>query len=196
MADLTLDNLGDWPVAAKGFLLAALAAVIIGGGYFLLIQDKQDDLKRAQRRESSLKQEFESKQRRVANLDAYRKQMTVMREMFKRLLAFLPKGTEVPDLIDDISRLALENGLTVLELDLQDEVQMGFYVELPIKVKVRGAYHQIGSFLSAVAKLPRIVTFHDFQMKHYELGSRGQRKLVHTPVQELNVTAKTYRYQG
>jgi type IV pilus assembly protein PilO len=49
---------------------------------------------------------------------------------------------------------------------------------------VVGDYHQFGNFVSEVAKLPRIVSLHDFSIQT-EQGDRLR----------FNVVAKTYRYK-
>ena len=59
-------------------------------------------------------------------------------------------------------------------------------MELPINIVVSGDYHKIGSFVSGVANLSRIVTLHDFDIKPQK--TRGARGL------QMNILAKTYRY--
>ena len=65
------------------------------------------------------------------------------------------------------------------------EVAKEFYTELPITMEVVGNYHEFGDFVSKVAKLPRIVTLHDFEV---QLLGNGQLN--------LSIVAKTYRYKG
>jgi type IV pilus assembly protein PilO len=107
-----------------------------------------------------------------------------MEATFGTLLKQLPQDTEVPGLLDDITRTALDNELTIESIDLQTEKQLEFYVELPIDIVVEGNYHKIGSFISGVAALSRIVTLHDFQLEPQ--GSPINLK--------LKILAKTYRY--
>ena len=55
-----------------------------------------------------------------------------------------------------------------------------------------GSYHELGSFVSGVAALPRIVTLHDLSLKPVSLG-RG-RAQASTGDLIMDVTARTYRY--
>ena len=64
----------------------------------------------------------------------------------------------------------------------QNEVPREFYAEKPIRMRLTGDYHRFGSFVSAVAALPRIVTIHDVV-----IDQDGD-------LLELSVTVKTYRY--
>jgi type IV pilus assembly protein PilO len=120
----------------------------------------------------------------AANLDAYRRQREEMKSLFGALLRQLPSDTEVPGLVEDINRMAVDNDLTIESMELQNERQTEFYVELPIDIVVEGDYHKIGAFVSGVANLSRIVTLHDFRLVPQE--SPQQLKMV--------ILAKTYRY--
>lgn len=101
----------------------------------------------------------------------------------------LPSDTEVPGLLEDITRTGLGSGLEFEEIKLEPEVIQQFYIELPIQIAVVGGYHDLATFVSGVASLPRIVTLHDFEIKSVEgEGVVGSSKL------RMTILAKTYRY--
>ncbi len=182
LSDLDVNNIGDWPGPIKIITMVLLAALVIGGGYYGYLTGKQESLERVQKKELSLREEFTDKSARAANLDAYLQQKTEMEATFGALLKQLPKDTEVPGLLEDITRTALDNELKIESIDLEAERRTEFYVELPIKIKVEGDYHKLGSFVSGVANLSRIVTLHDF-----EIVPAGPRLV-------MDIEAKTYRY--
>jgi len=184
--DINLDNIGTLPVAIKVVLGLLLFAAVLAGGYYYHIKDLQQQLSSVEAEENVLRQEYEKKAFEVANLDAYRRQMTEMEESFGALISQLPSDTEVPGLLEDITDRALLNGLTIDTIDLQPEVSREFYVELPIAIVASGSYHDLGAFISGMAGLPRIVTLHDFEIVADEDGG---------PALDLNITAKTYRYK-
>ena len=64
-----------------------------------------------------------------------------METSFGALLRQLPSDTEVPGLLEDITRTGLGSGLEFEEIKLQPEVAQQFYIELPINIKVIGGYH-------------------------------------------------------
>jgi len=186
LADLDLNNIGSWPGAVKVIVMALAFVLVLGGGYYVYITDKQTTLERAEAREAELRNDFETKSFKAANLDAYRAQMAEMETTFESLLRQLPSDTEVPGLIEDITRQALDNELRIESIDLQDEVRTEFYVELPIEIVVEGNYHKIATFVSGVANLSRIVTLHDFEIEPQD-----------SPLNlRMSILAKTYRYLG
>lgn len=186
IASLDLNNVGAWPAAFKALILLLLFVVVLVLGYFFYLTDKQTLLETAQKQETSLKAEYESKAFQAANLPQYRQQKEEMEASFGAMLRQLPSDTEVPGLIEDITLAALDNGLTIESIDLQPERKAEFYVELPITIVVTGEYHDIGAFVSAVANLSRIVTLHDFKIQ----PSPSPANL------KMSIVAKTYRYLG
>lgn len=184
--DLDFNNAGSWPAGIKAIVLLLLFSLILGGGYWFMIKDQYMALERVESEEATLKQQYEAKAFKVANLEAYREQMIEMEESFGALLKQLPADTEVPGLLEDITNTGLGTGLSINSIALKPEVSREFYVELPIDISVRGTYHDMASFVSGVAALPRIVTLHDFNIK--PTGKDDAGELV------MAISAKTYRY--
>ncbi|MBD9413021.1 type 4a pilus biogenesis protein PilO [Pseudomonas sp. PDM16] len=189
ISELDLNNLGSWPPVVKviACVLALIAALALGYNFYL--KDLQSTLDQNRATEQTLKEQFSAKAFQAANLDVYKSQMKEMEESFGALLRQLPGDTEVPGLLEDITRTGLGSGLEFEEIKLQPEVAQQFYIELPIQIVVVGGYHDLATFVSGVASLPRIVTLHDF---HVELPKKedagGSSKL------RMSVLAKTYRY--
>ncbi|MCQ4257378.1 type 4a pilus biogenesis protein PilO [Stutzerimonas stutzeri] len=186
LSDLDMNNLGSWPAAVKVVAGMLLMALLLGGGYYFYLSDLQASLDQQAAEEASLKQQFSSKAFQAANLESYKAQMVEMEASFGALLRQLPSDTEVPGLLEDITRTGLGSGLEFEEIKLQPEVTQQFYIELPIQIKVVGAYHDLATFVSGVSSLPRIVTLHDFEIKPQSKDSSSK---LH-----MNILAKTYRY--
>ena len=186
--DLNLDpnNIGSWPVAAKTIVIVLLCAALLFAGYYLDTSDQLLELETAQNKEISLQKEFETKQAKAINLDAYKEQMLEMQRSFGALLQQLPGKTEVAELLVDISRIGIISGLEFELFKPEAETPKEFYAELPIKIRVKGNYHQFGNFASATAALSRIVTLHDLTLSSSKKGGDGRMT--------MEATAKTYRY--
>tara|TARA_R110002167_G_scaffold37371_4_gene117166 strand:- start:1083 stop:1751 length:669 start_codon:yes stop_codon:yes gene_type:complete len=190
--DIDFNNAGSWPAAVKAIVLFVLFSALVFGGYWFFIKDQYSQLDRVSSEEVSLKEQYESRAFKVANLDAFREQMLEMQKSFGALLKQLPAKTEVPGLLEDITNTALGSGLEIKSIQLRPEISKEFYVELPMQIEVSGTYHDIASFVSGVASLPRIVTLHDLDI------AAGQRNAERQNSESLGLTvsAKTYRYNG
>jgi type IV pilus assembly protein PilO len=181
---------GRWPLPIRaGAVGIAFVGLVAAGVYFFVIKSEVPLLERAQRQETELRGQFEERQRKAANFDAYRAQLAEIERDFGAMLRQLPGKTEVPSLLVDISQTGLGAGLEEQLFQPTGEVQKDFYAELPIKLRYTGSYHELGTFVSGIAALPRIVTLHDITispMRERDGGSPDELS--------LDVTAKTYRY--
>jgi type IV pilus assembly protein PilO len=184
-AELDVQQIGVWPTALKTLLVALITIAIMSLGYFLKVQDIRQQTQRAAEQEVQLLQQYQNKAFLAANLDAYRQQMIELDETFGALLEQLPKDTEVPGLLEDITEVAHGSGLGMKSISLEPEKVSEFYVELPIRIDVTGDYHDFGSFVSGVASLPRIVTLHDYSIKESDAS-----------LLNMVIEAKTYRYKA
>ncbi len=191
--DLDFENIGGWPKPVKYIAYLFAFAVVVIPFYYLDTGEQQDRLSRAQQEETKLKKIFETKYRKSANLEAYKLQMKDMEESFKHLLQQLPKGTEIPGLIDDISFSESASGLNIRATTLMEEKKVDFYSEKPFRLDVYGKYHSLGGFISRVASLPRIVTLHDFTINLVD-KNKATGRLGEDPLLIMKITAKTYRY--
>ena len=174
----------------RGFFVGVIFLVCAAIAWYMLVwNEDRPVLQQAEAEEMDLRNQFESKQQRAANLDAYKGQLAEMERTFGAMLRQLPGKTEVPNLLVDISQTGLAAGLQEKLFQPASEQSKGFYAELPIKIKLVGSFHQFGNFVSGIAALPRIVTLHDIEIKPEGAGKdAGFDNLT------MDVTAKTYRY--
>ena len=186
--DLDSSNIGSWPPAIKVLVACLLMILVLAMGYSFSISELESQLDLKREQELVLKEQFATKTRMAANLQPYTRQMEEMEDAFSVLLRQLPSDTEVPGLLEDITRAGLDSGLEFEEIKLLPEVSRPFYIELPIQITVTGGYHDLAMFVSGVARLPRIVTLHDFELA--PVNPEGGAKL------RMSIQARTYRYNG
>ncbi len=192
LSELTLDNIGQWPMPVKIGVIMGVSILIVALGYWLIIKSNFEQYDALQTKEVSLKSDFESKQHQASNLQAYRNQLQLMNERFGTMLKQLPAKNEMPGLLEEISKTGIGAGLKFELFAPQPEVEHDFYVELPIKITVTGSYMQLALFLSRVAEMNRIVTLHEFNIEGL---SSKDKKTVEEDVLVMSITAKIYRYR-
>ena len=184
--DLDPQNIGNWPGFIKGLVILILCVGVLFAGYWFDTKHQIGALEDAEQKELDLKNVFETKQRKAANLEPLKQQLREMKESFGNLLRLLPNKTEIEGLLVDISQSGLAAGLEFELFKPQAEAVAEFYAVQPIQIRVTGTYHEFGNFISAVAALPRIVTQHDVAIQPTK--DKDSDKLV------MNMVAKTYRY--
>lgn len=187
LRNLDVNDVGRWPLLFRAGVILLVFLMVAGlGTYWFIIEDRAPQLNRAQDDEQTLRVTFENKQRKAANYDAYKAQLSQIEQSFGTMLRQLPGETEIPSLIVDISQTGLAAGLQEKLFQPQAEIPKDFYAEKPIKIRLSGGYHEIANFVSGIASLPRIVTLHDINITPEEQGTYD--------LLSLDVTAKTYRY--
>ncbi|MCP5159366.1 MAG: type 4a pilus biogenesis protein PilO [Gammaproteobacteria bacterium] len=190
--DIDLREAGDWPLAGRLVLVVLVIAVVLGAGYYFLTNDQLQQLETVQNEEQTLRREFIEKQRVAANLEAFRTQLAEMEEKLGEMLRQLPTGTEMPDLLDDVSNTGKQNGLEFEFFKPEVEQPRDFYAAKPITIKAKGTYHQFGAFVSGVAALPRIVTLENAALAG--LSDKGKRNAKNQEPVDIQATLQTYRY--
>jgi len=185
---LDIKDVGRWPLLFRALAIAIMFLVVtVGGTYYFVWRSKIPQLEAVEQQERDLRATFESKQKLAANFEAYKAQLEEVERTFGAMLRQLPGETEVPSLLVDISQTGLAAGLEERLFQPMNETAQEAYAALPIRIQLVGSYHELGSFVSGVAALPRIVTLHDVSLKPAIKG-RVSSDLV------MDVTARTYRY--
>lgn len=182
---LDFSDVGSWSDFVYHFFAVLAFVAIIAAGLYTQVKPIREQIDTAKLQESRLRSEFETKQKKVANLDAYRAQLEEMRKSFAGLLRQLPSKAEVASLLNDISQTRVASGLEEELFQPEADQPREFYAELPNKIEVAGDFHDIANFVSQVSALPRIVTMHQVTLLPHK-DKPGQLKMT--------ATAKTYRY--
>ena len=187
LRSLDVNDVGRWPLPFRFAVILLVFLVVSGLGVYLkVVKDQAPTLERSKQEELAYRDTFENKQRKAANYDAYKAQLTQIEQSFGTMLRQLPGETEIPSLIVDISQTGLGAGLQERLFEPQPEIPKDFYAEKPIKIRLTGGYHEIARFVSGIAALPRIVTLHNIVISRESADSFDDLS--------MEVTAQTYRY--
>jgi type IV pilus assembly protein PilO len=176
--------------------IGVTAAAILALGllfYQLLYSDVADDIKKAKAQESELRDEKASYARRKGEYLSYRTELTQLQEEQRELLKALPKKAEIPSFISNIQEQAELAGLEVLVIDIAPEVAQELYVKIPVRMEIRGTYHQIAKFFKNTSDLRRIVNVENLTLTP-ERTSAGEQQ--NGPVRlRAKFVAATFRFK-
>lgn len=186
------ENIGSAPLSVRMGVIIILCSVIIGAGLWYDTQNQLLVLEKHEKQELTLKEDFKIKAKQAAKLELYKEQLAEMNATFGALLRQLPEKTDVESLLVDVSQTGLAAGLEVNKFKPSEEEKKGFYAELPIALEVIGSFHQMATFISGIAALPRIVTISNMKL---ELAKKkANDKSTSDDKLQMSAIAKTYRY--
>lgn len=174
---------GQWPTAPRVAVFIGLLVATVALAWWFDWKEQLDLLERRQAEEMQLRQDWTAKKRQAVNLDEYRQQLNETDRQFGALLKQLPNRAEMDSLLSDINQAGLGRGLQFELFKPGADVVKDFYAEMPIDVRIIGAYHDLGAFASDVARMPRIVT-----LGNISIDKQGEGVL------KLEAKAITYRY--
>ncbi|SFK42166.1 type IV pilus assembly protein PilO [Nitrosomonas aestuarii] len=181
---IDLNDPGKWPTPIRTIALFLLLFVMIMAGYFFVWQDQMNYLDNARVEEQTLKDSYLAKKSSAINLPVLKQQLNDIEQSLSALLKQLPNKSEMEALLVDVNQAGLGRGLQFeLFKPAESEIIHDFYAELSVSVRVTGSYHDIGSFASDIAQLPRIVT-----LNNINIVPGSDNMLI------LDAIAKTFRY--
>jgi len=181
--NIDLKDIANTPLAVRALVLAALFVAMLAGGWYLLWADSLKQLNALRQEEQTLRDGYAAKKTQAYHYAAYKQRLTDVEQSLASLLRQLPNRSEMDALLTDINQAGVGHGLDFELFRPGNESMAEFYATLPVSIKVTGRYHDIASFVSDLAKLPRIVTLHDIALMPAKEGT-------------LNMDARiqTYRY--
>ena len=138
--------------------------------------------------------ELEKARKTVGNLAKLEAEYNRLHDKWIAAQGLLPKDKEVADLLRKVTRIGSQAGIDFLLFEPQEAIQKEFITENPVRVKIRGEYHQLGIFLSKIANLERIVNVSNLMVKPGDDKQEGGRDRVvrsYTVEAELTLTAYT-----
>lgn len=175
---------GIWPALPRFLLLVGVVLALAVLGWFLYWSGQVETLDAGKAREEQFKNEYRTKVTEAVNLAELRKQKIQVEQYVGVLEKQLPSRAEMDALLRDINNSGVGRGAQLMLFKPGTVQVKQHYVELPIAVEVVGKYHDLASFSSDLANLPRIVTLNDISITRKPKSN----------TLEMKATAKTFRY--
>ena len=132
--------------------------------YQFFYGDSATGIVSARAHQAELADELASYRRRRGEYLGYRDELKQLLDEQRELLRALPKRAEIPTFLANVQEQGELAGLEVLSVDIGQEGPLDLYIKIPVKMEVRGTYHQISRFFRNVGELPRIVNVENLSL--------------------------------
>ncbi|MCY3810849.1 MAG: pilus assembly protein PilP [Gammaproteobacteria bacterium] len=165
VTEIDLADVAAWPTWLKTVAHLALAGWVLGMGHWLVLGEQRSELAALARTGSDSGRTVEAKSEAVRRLAAADQRRAHLESILATALRRFPTAVDLPTLIEDLSRAAVDSGLVIESIHVSDDEPHDDYVAMPIALVVTGSYHQFGEFMAAAAGLERRLTFHDFEIE-------------------------------
>jgi type IV pilus assembly protein PilO len=142
----------------------AIIALLWFVDYQFFYGDTATRIASARAHQGELADELASYERRRGEYLGYRTELKQLVDEQRDLLRALPKRAEIPTFLANVQEQAELAALEVLSFEIGQETPLDLYIKIPVKMELRGTYHQISRFFRNVGELPRIVNIENLSM--------------------------------
>ena len=168
------------------FVFFALAAA----SYFVLFdpirvetEQRRAENVELQRKKETLEQLKNNRQEVLAQLEQLKRQLVIAQEK-------LPKGAEIPSLLQRIHNQAKTAGLEIRKFQRNSDVAKDFYVEIPVDMELSGTFDELANFFYYVSRMTRIVNISSIGLKRSSSGLSADGALG------VTARATTFRFKS
>lgn len=182
-----IEKLLKLPLYQRLAIVGVFMALIIGLFVWLAAMPLYKEVTALKQEAQKLDGEIAQKKLVANNLQKFKEEYAKLQKQLEQALTKLPEQSEIPSLLTNLAGLAKDNGLEVQTFKPKPEIPKGFFAEVPVDMVVRGNYHEVAMFASAVGELPRIVSINNLNL--------GKPKLVgEEMVLDTSCNVLTYRF--
>ncbi len=157
-----LENLSMMGKVAVGVVFTLL----VGAAYFVVFYGEIDGNISAQLQLKTKKQTDLSGAKDADR--AYNKDLTELERRIENAAGqkkILPDSAEWAPFLDTIQRSATISGIALTTWEPKGEVRDDFFVKVPMRVSVKGRFHQIAKFFATVGQSDRIINMANIALK-------------------------------
>jgi type IV pilus assembly protein PilO len=138
--------------------LAALGYVYFGTSFLPFSYPvRKAKIESLEKEHEKLAAEVEKARRVVGDLARLEAEYERLHDQWLSAQELLPEEKEMPELLRQVTTAGSRAGVEFALFEPSAQVQKEFHTEYPVKVTVRGNYHQVGSFLGRLSNMERIV---------------------------------------
>jgi type IV pilus assembly protein PilO len=179
-------------------MLGVMAVVILSYVYFgtsflpFNYPVRKTKIEALEKEHAKLSAELEKARQMVGNLARLEAEYERLHDQWLSAQDLLPEAKEMPELLRQVTTAGNKSGVRFALFEPQPPTPREFFSEHPVKIKVRGNYHQVGIFLSRLANMPRIVNVSKLELVTTEGSKTGKKKGASGAAKNLNTVEANF----
>ena len=168
------------------FLL--IGGILFGIFYMVYYSDGESRIESLDSQIESLDREIKRAEKKEMQLKQIQAEKEQKEKVLAKLKEILPEENEISQILRKIQSIISGARLKIQRWNTQAKRRQEIYVEHPIGITVDGNYHNLGIFFDQLAKLKKIFTVNN-------LNIRPIPRMTSTFTVKASFTASTYTYQ-
>ncbi len=141
--------------------------VLVAGLYYIALFDDgsvlQEQLSQFQQEYTQAEKDIAATKEALANADRFEREVKDTVDQFARITEFMPEKISGSEMITLVSDLCKRAGLKLLKVEpRQAGEKVEFYETTKVMFSIEGTFSQTLAFLSALSRIPKLMTIDDF----------------------------------
>ena len=155
-------------------IFSGVALLIFGGFWNFVTSGMRKETKELEGQVTTLKQQNEVARIASQRINEFRADYSRKQEEYEELKALLPEQREITNVLQNLQDRARSTNLTLRRFSPKDDFQKEFYSGKPVEVEVTSTFANLRQFYEELAKMQRIVSITDFNLKQTTLQSSNK----------------------
>lgn len=155
-------------------IFSGIALLIFGGFWQFVTSGMRNETKELEEQVTVLKQQNEVARIASQRINEFRADYSRKQEEYEELKALLPEQREITNVLQNLQDRARSTSLTLRRFSPKDDFQKEFYSGKPVEVEVTSTFANLRQFYEELAKMQRIVSITDFNLKQTPLQSSNK----------------------
>jgi type IV pilus assembly protein PilO len=145
--------------------IGALLVVLVGVAYFVVFYgDLANSITAEKTKEEKLRGELSTARKNEFSYQQDLAELSDRQQRQRELVKILPTETEYPAFLRAVQNVANVSGVGQTAWAPMPEVPDQFYSRVPMKVELRGRYHQVAKFFHGVGQLDRVINMENITL--------------------------------
>jgi type IV pilus assembly protein PilO len=155
-------------------IFSGVALLIFGSFWNFVTNGMRTETKELEEQVTVLKQQNEVARIASQRINEFRADYSRKQEEYEELKALLPEQREITNVLQNLQDRARSTNLTLRRFSPKDDFQKEFYSGKPVEVEVTSTFSNLREFYEELAKMQRIVSITDFNLKQSPVQSSNK----------------------
>lgn len=155
-------------------IFCGVALLIFGSFWNFVTNGMRKETKDIEEQVTTLKQQNEVARIASQRINEFRADYSRKQEEYEELKALLPEQREITNVLQNLQDRARSSNLTLRRFSPKDDFQKEFYSGKPVEVEVTSTFANLRQFYEELAKMQRIVSITDFNLKQTNIQSSNK----------------------
>lgn len=190
----SFESVENLPVWQRLVVWLVMAVAIVAAWWFLFYVDAVAEREGAQAGLAKANAELQRLEKKKENFLEEQRQHEERKAKTLENLEVLPTSSSAVDnLMETFQQKARQVGMSFDNWTNEPEQRQDVYARLPVKVKARGSWAQIGEFFRQLSELRKPLSIENIKLEVQEASGRDREREDAAPLLALEFEAATYR---